>query len=116
MMTPNQAFEAIKPASEIAVDLAVVAGLKHLRASGYGKPDAEAVMDEMLRRISDAIPETIREISNHGLSIAVSEHEGDLPTQEAYQSLSAMAHASFAYLGVEVAERLVASRAKGGAA
>jgi hypothetical protein len=119
MMTPQEAFAAIREASEIAVDVAAVAGLMHLRDSGYTREQAEAEMDEMLRMISYGMPGAIGEISEQCIRIAATQNEsaGSMRSEDASKAMASTAYAVYARLGYSTANALMSRKAaKGGAA
>lgn len=117
-MTPQDAFAAIRGAAEIAVDVAAVAGLMHLRDSGYTREQAEAEMDEMLRMISYGMPGAIGEISEQCIRIAATQNEnaGAMRFEDASKAMASTAYAVYARLGYSTADALMSRKAKGGAA
>lgn len=115
MMTPELAFDAIKDAASISVDVAAISCIKQMKDSGYGKDEVEESMSEILSMISHDIPEAMRLISEHCLLIAESEDVGNMSVHAAKSSMTATAFAEFAHVGFRVAERIVSRNAKGGA-
>lgn len=115
MIQPAEAFEAMKGATECAVDVAVLSCLLHMRDCGYTKEQAEEYVDEALAAISKGMPDTIADISQLCCSMASSEPpNGDRAI--ALRAMSSTAYASFAHLGAKVGEQIVVRNAKGGAA